>query len=458
MNNLKTAVLDFFRQISAIPRQSGEEKGMQNYLVNFAKSRHLPYYHDQYNNVIIYKKNADYEPIILQAHTDMVYVKTPGSRHNLHHDGIKLVVDGNWLHAEDTSLGADDGIGVALILAILDTDIPCNLEAVFTACEETTMQGAYQLDVAKLKAKKLICLDGFENNAIVVSSASFTDFLVNFDTRCRPLPGANYYSYRVIISGLFGGHSGFDIDKQRGNSHQLAIDFLQGLPNVVLSKLVGGYQFNVIPAKTEVIFATTADEKSVKEQSDVFLHKQQELYPSLKITLEKVTEPVEILEYSANILQFISEFTHGVLLKDEQNHVILSQNLSEVDTTVGIMKIGIRSNVNAETNATVKKLQALCQEYGMKGEISDTQPGFNTLLNSTLLSDLQRANPMAKVIKMHIAVECGIFQSRIPNLDTVIISPTILNAHSPQERLDLNSLENTANWLKVFFSNFSVKY
>ena len=458
MNNLTTAVLDFFRQISAIPRQSGNEKGMQEYLVNFAINRHLPYYQDQYNNVIIYKKTADQEPIILQAHTDMVYVKTPNSQHDLRRDGINLVVKGNWLHAKDTSLGADDGIGVALILAILDADIPCNLEAVFTASEETTMQGAYQLDITKLKAKKLICLDGFENNAIVVSSASFTDFLVNFATQSQPLSDSGYCSYRIVISGLAGGHSGFDIDKQRGNSHQLAVSLLRKLPNVLLSKFVGGHQFNVIPAKTEVIFATTTDEITMKKQVTTFLKEQQKLYPLLKITFEMLTQPVEILRNSENILQFISEFTYGVLLKDEQANVIVSQNLSEVDTTAGTMKIGIRSNIDNEAATMVNQLKALCQKCGLNGTVIDTQPGFNTLPNSSLLTDLQRANPMAEVIKMHIAVECGIFQSRIPNLDTVIISPTILNAHSPEEKLDLDSVANTVNWLKEYLINFSVKY
>ena len=458
MNNLTTAVLNFFRQISAIPRQSGNEKGMQEYLVNFAKIRHLPYYQDKYNNVIIYKKSADVEPIILQAHTDMVYVKTPNSLHDLQRDGINLIVEGNWMYAKDTSLGADDGIGVALILAILDADLPCNIEAVFTACEETTMQGAYQLDVTKLKAKKLICLDGFENNAIIVSSASFTDFLVNLDTRSQPLLDSNYCFYRILVSGLAGGHSGFDIDKQRGNSHQLSVNFLQKLPNVLLSKFVGGYQFNVIPAKTEVIFATTTDEITVKKQVDTFLREQQKLYPLLKITLEKLTQQTEILRDSENILNFISEFTHGVLLKDQQGNVISSQNLSEVDTTAGTMKIGIRSNIDAEATTAVKKLKALCYEYGMNGKVIDTQPGFNTFPNSSLLSNLQCVNSNAKVIKMHIAVECGIFQSRMPNLDTVIISPTILNAHSPQEKLDLDSVENTANWLEKFFRKLSVKY
>jgi len=452
MNELTQAVLDYFRQISAIPRQSGNEKGMQDYLVDFAKKRNLPFYQDEFYNVIIYKKTADVEPIILQAHTDMVYVTKTNPYKAKQRKGIKLIEKNNWLYAKDTTLGADDGIGVALILAILDLDIPCNIEAVFTATEETTMQGAYNLDVSQLKSKKLICLDGFEGNAVVVSSASFTDFLVEFDNGTTNLPIQDYHYYNIEINGLLGGHSGFDIDKKRGNSHQLMSELLKRLPDAILGRMVGGYQYNVIPTNSMVVIATTADETTVKAVVEAFVKEKSKLSPLFRISTTPIERPIKPLKNSENLLNFLTEFNYGVLQKDDQNNVVVSQNLSEINTDKGTIKIGLRSNLKHEWDVMVADLQALCEKHHLGWKIMDRQPEFNTLHNSSLLADLQRANPDAKKIKMHIGVECGIFQSHMPGLDAVIISPTIIGAHSVSEKLDLNSVELTANWLKAYLT------
>lgn len=449
MNDLTDSVMNYFRQISAIPRQSGNEQGMQDYLINFACKHNLSYYQDEHKNVIIYKKTTDKEPIILQAHTDMVYVTSTNPFCAKQKKGIKLVQKGQWLTAKGTSLGADDGIGVAMILSFLASDIPCNIEAVFTAAEETTMQGAYQIDISKLTAKKLICLDGFENNTIVVSTASFTDFLITLDQTTQTLD-ADYHWYQITLKGLLGGHSGFDIDKQRGNSHQLMTKLLKRFPNVFLSRFIGGYQFNVIPTETSAVFATNVDEGAVKDVIEAFINEYSQLYTSMEISSLKIDRPQKVLSCGNDLLNFFEEFQYGVLSKDNQNNVIASQNLSEVNTDKGTIKIGLRANSKKEEQSMLYELQALCNKHHLTWSIVDTQPGFETLPNSKLLSDLQQTNPNTKTIKMHIAVECGIFQNRIKNLDTVIISPTILCAHSVQERLDLDSVKNTVNWLEKY--------
>ncbi len=451
MNDLTKLVLDYFKQIAAIPRQSGNEQGMQNYLVDYARKHNLRFYQDKHHNVIIYKKTADIEPIILQAHTDMVYVTKNNHFCAKQRKGVKLVKKNHWLFAKDTSLGADDGIGVALILALLDADIPCNIEAVFTASEETTMDGVYHIDVSKLKGKKLICLDGFESNAIVISSASFTDFLVKFNAQMQLLE-SDYNWFRITLKGLLGGHSGFDIDKARGNSHQLISDLLQHIPDAVLNRMIGGYQFNVIPSESTVVFATKSDEETVDTIVKAFINDHAETYPTLEIDTLKIEKTQQGLKQSENILNFIKEFQYGVLLKDKEDNVLISQNLSEINTEKGTIKIGVRSNIKEKESEILKDLQNLCNKHHLDYEIEDTQPGFATLLKSSLLEDLQSANPLAKKIKMHIAVECGVFQKRIENLDTVIISPTILCAHSIQERLNLDSVELTANWLEKFLT------
>ena len=248
-------VLRFFQEISQIPRNSGNESAIQKYLIDFAKTRNLPYYTDEYNNIIIFKKTCNKEPIILQAHTDMVCVKTLQSNHDFSKDGIKIIRKGDWISARKTTLGADDGIGVALILDILDTVSDCNIEALFTASEETTMQGAYKINTKKLNAKKMISFDGFEVDTILTSSASFTDFLVDIGTEKSFVTNVpNLKTFKLTLTGLEGGHSGLEIDKNRGNSNKLVIELLNLIPDINLNEFSCGHNYNII---TTEIFALT---------------------------------------------------------------------------------------------------------------------------------------------------------------------------------------------------------
>lgn len=457
MNNniVSENVIKYFETLSLIPRNSGNEKGMQNYLVDFAISRNLPYFIDEYNNVIIYKKTCNKEPIILQAHTDMVCVKTPKSKHNFNKDAIKIIKKGDWLTAQHTTLGADDGIGVALILEILDTVTSCNIEAVFTASEETTMQGAYKLNVKKLSAKKMICLDGFQVNTILTSSASFTDFLVNFGTDRTFITNANNLkTFKLVISGLEGGHSGFDIDKNRGNSNILITELLNLIPDVTLNDFSGGLNYNILPSKTEVIFTTTTDNKTIKQIIKNFYIQNKKQYKTLKIQCHRQLNKTLVLQQSANLLGFINNFQQGVIKRNENNEVIASQNLSEISTDNGTIKIGLRSNVKTYEKEMLNNLRELCRKFKFEGKEIDTQPSFSTLNNSELLKALIQTNSNATEVKSHMAVECGIFQDRIKNLDIVIISPTIIDAHCTTERLNISSIAETSIWLKNFLETY----
>ena len=308
---INNSVLKYFEQISNIPRNSGKEEKIKDYLVSFANQRLLPCYTDEFNNVIIFKKTADVKPIILQAHTDMVCVKNSNSKFNFDTDPIKIVREGNFLKANGTSLGADDGIGMALILDILDSDIPCNIEAVFTSSEETTMQGAYGINVKKLKAKEMICLDGFEGNTIITSSAGFVDFYVTFSTQRQMLDNSSdLKTFSISIKGLEGGHSGFDIDKNRGSTHKLLAELLLQIPNIKLNKFSGGHNFNVIPSSSEAIFTTTLPEKQLKETISVFYKQQKQIYKNLQINCVRQLNQTLVLENSENILNFINSSTY----------------------------------------------------------------------------------------------------------------------------------------------------
>ena len=455
MNNIvKNSVFKFFEEISKIPRNSGDEKSMQNYLVNFAISRNLPFYTDEFNNVIIFKKTANVEPIILQAHTDMVCVKSPKSSVDFKKDPITLIKKGNFLKAKETSLGADDGIGVALILDILDSDIPCNIEAVFTSEEETTMQGAYKIDVKKLKSKQMICLDGFDGNTILTSSASFVDFYVTFNTDRFMVENTNQTkTYLLSISGLEGGHSGFDIDKDRGSSHKLLVQLLTKIDDAKLVKFYGGHNYNVIPSRSECVFTTNLPEKDLKKIIKYFYITNKKTYKNLKIKCSRQLNQTIVSKNSQNFINFVKDFKQGVQFKDENGYIVASQNLSEVNLEKGFMKIGLRSSDKKKEEHLVKNLKILCEKYAFVGKVLDSQPAFNTQENSNLLKKLIQTGNNPKQTKMHIAVECGIFQERIKNLDVVIISPTITDAHSVNETLDIQSTIDTSNWLKNFLKN-----
>ena len=220
-------VVDIFKEIALIPRETENEGKIADYLCQFAQKRNLKYYRDEYNNVIIKKETLDVKPLILQAHTDMVCEKDPNINFNFEKDSIEVIEENGFLKANGTTLGADNGIGVAQILYILDSDIKCNIEAVFTVSEETTMNGAFKLDTNKLDGKMLLNLDGFKEDTIIVESAAFYDII--FKSNYKFVNSQNKYEYKLKLSGLKGGHSGFDINKDVGNSSILLAEILKDL-------------------------------------------------------------------------------------------------------------------------------------------------------------------------------------------------------------------------------------
>lgn len=456
MKTSQNTVLKFFHEISQIPRESGNEKAMQDYLINFAKARNLNYFADNHNNVIIYKNTTNKQPIILQAHTDMVCVKAPNTNFDFAKDAIITQTKRGFLIAKNTSLGADNGIGLSMILSLLDSSEPINVEAVFTATEETSMQGAYNLDVSKLKSKQLICLDGFCENEIIISSASFSDFYVTTSKQKQKIKkDANIYE--IEVSGLKGGHSGYDINKNRGSSHKLMAELLLSLPQLGLISFEGGKNFNVIPSKTTSLISTSLTFNQLKKQASNFCKYYKKRFKGLKVCVQQKTfqekQPL-MLKEGITFLNFISKFNQGVLAIDENKNVLASQNISEVSAEKGYLKIGLRCARVDSQKYYLKHLMALCKQYKIEGKVLDTQPAFNAQENSYLLKVLKNTNKKAYEHKIHIGVELGVLQSKIKNLDAAIISPTILDAHSIKERVKLSSITSTYDWLKAFLQAY----
>ena len=260
--------IEFFKEISKIPRESGNEKGISEYLCDFARKRNLFYICDKYNNVVIKKKIGDKRPLILQAHTDMVCEKEENLKFDFSKDSIQVIEKDGYLTANGTTLGADNGIGAAQILTILDSDLPCNIETVFTVSEETSMIGAINFDTGLLQGKHMLNLDGFEENTIIIESACFYDIILKSKFRFRKSNKKN--AFRIILTGLLGGHSGFDIDKNRGNASILLAHLLEKIEDICIVNFVGGTKFNVIPSTAKCEFYTDISDEVVKEVCETF--------------------------------------------------------------------------------------------------------------------------------------------------------------------------------------------
>ena len=328
--------VDFFKEIAKIPRESGNEEKITEYLCEFARKRNLEYYKDNYNNVLIKKKTSDANPLILQAHTDMVCVSNKDF--DFTKESIEVIEKDGYLQANGTTLGADNGIGVAFILTILDCNIPCNIEAVFTSSEETTMRGAENFDTTKLTGKYLLNLDGFDENVIIRASAAYYD--LEMDTNFKKEKSSFGNTYKITLSGLPGGHSGYDLDKNRGNAIIMLADFLKQF-KLELVSINGGTKNNVFPTKAEALINTNEDINQIS-----FIDEYKNRYPNLKIDVIKQEYIKDVLPNTSELLDFISNFPSKAL--HYNNEPTTSLNLGNINNSH--LEIGMRSTNKDEAN------------------------------------------------------------------------------------------------------------
>ena len=444
---MENKVVYFFEQVSQIPRSSGHEKEIANFLVNFAKERNLFVKKDNFNNVLI-KKNGKGKPIILQAHMDMVCVSEPDYDIDFLTKPIKLQTNGDYLSAYKTSLGADNGIGVAMILSLLDENNDYSIEALFTTDEEVTMTGALNFDYSQLNSNKMIGLDGFSEYELINGCASICDMKVKFKPTFRK---CEKEGYELLVSGLKGGHSGSEINKDIGNAIQIASLILSSLEDVELQNFESGNQFNFIPNIAKLQFSSNSFDKNFNTIKETLCNK----YSSLKLSYKKIKikECLDNLE-SNKIISFIYKAKTGVILQGS-NCVVLSQNIAYINLKNGLIKISQRGHDEDKDNSNIFRLKTLANNYGYEFEIFDKQPGFQTGKNSSLVKDLVLeskkfySKPL-NVVNKHISLEACIFKQKMPNLDVAIISPTILDMHSTKERVFLPSIDKIYNLLKSY--------
>ena len=459
-------VIDIFKAISKIPRETGHEEKIAGYLYEFAKKRNLECYKDKYNNVIIKKKMCKGRLLILQAHTDMVCEKVQNKEFNFEKDPIEVIEKDGYIRANGTTLGADNGIGVAQILYILDSNIEGNVEAVFTTSEETTMQGSIGLDTSMLEGNMLLNLDGFEEDTILLESAAFHDIIMKLKYNKEILSNTNLCN--ITLSGLEGGHSGFDIDKNRGNSSIILSEILQEIDDIQILEFIGGTKFNVIPSEASCIFATNLNEEKLQKTINEKLKEINR--KNVKIELTKVVKEISSKEkYALDItdskkfLNSVTNFPNGVINKNKQNEVTTSVNLGVVSLKENVFKIGMRSSRKIEDEKTVTMLKEYAKENKIGFEEIGYQPGFQTNRNDDIVKLLEKAfylveeNKNRKLSKkaVHITVEVGIIKEKMPELQVAIISPNIQGAHTVNERVEIASIERTTKWIEEFIKLYN---
>jgi dipeptidase D len=454
----------YFLEICRIPHPSKKEEQIVRYLMDFGKKMGLETITDEAGNVLIRKPgtsgNEKIQSVILQSHIDMVCEKNADTDHDFEKDPIVPWIDGDWVKAKGTTLGADDGIGIAAMLAVLEsTNIPHGpLECLFTIDEETGLTGAFGIKPGFLKSSILINLDSEDEGQLFIGCAGGADTTASFKLETEPVP-EDTLGYKVSITGLKGGHSGDDINKGLGNAVKLLNRFLWNTAQdfqIRVSSIDAGNLRNAIAREGFAIivlpkkFKTDFEEYSNQFQQTLIeeLHTTE---PYIKFGIEACTLPESVLlpDLEFRLLNAIYACPHGViqLSRDIPNFVETSTNLASVKFTDNRIQITTsqRSSVESAKKDILNMVASVFKLAGAGIEQSTGYPGWKPNPDSVLLSlcvdsyrKLFHQEPM--VLAIHAGLECGLIGAIYPGMDMVSFGPTIKGAHSPDERLEIKSV------------------
>ena len=453
--------IEYFPEFSKIPRGSGNTKAIADYLVDFAKTRGLEYHRDAKDNIIIRKAaTAGYEShpgVIIQGHTDIVALKNPDCPINMDKEGLKLYRDGDFLRADGTTLGADDGVAMAYALAILDSsDISHpNFEAVFTSDEEIGLLGATALDTSLLHGKMLINIDSDEEGIFTAGCAGGGRVDLHIANKAKTQLG---HIYTLTISGLKGGHSGVEIHKNRKNAIKCAAEILSSLDEIRIGRIEAGSADNAIPSDAMVIFSTKS---SIFEISDAINNAKENLpegdnESNFKIDMSLLSAKLLSVDDTKNILDMILEMPNGVtrmsediegLVETSLNMGILHNNDKAMDLT-----ISVRSAVGEEKAKLLNKIREIATSHGAEMSVRGEYPAWEYRKESHLRDVMcsvyrEMYGKDATVVTIHAGLECGIFSDNIEGLDCISIGPDNHDIHTPDERLSLSSFDRVYEYL-----------
>lgn len=463
-------VFHYFEEICNIPHGSTNLDGISSYLEQFAKAHGLFHIRDKSNNIIMVKEATkgyeNVEPVILQGHMDMVAVKKIDCDIDLEKDPLRLKVDGDFVYAEGTSLGGDDGIAVAYILAIMDSEdiVHPRIEAVITTDEEIGMEGATAIDLSMLTAKRMMNIDSEEEGILLTSCAGGARVDCNIPVVREDKKGL---FYKIKIEGLQGGHSGTEINKERGNAIKMIARtlymILKDIP-IQLAELSGGEKDNAIPREADALVWVPSEQETrfvmlLQNIEEIIKNENSSKEKNLSLSSKKVenlSNKVLNKESTKRVIDFLMVLPNGVMAMSAD-----IEGLVETSLNVGILNLqeakmtassAIRSSIESAKKYLIDQVATVTELAGGNVSIYGEYPGWqfnpDSKLRATMIEVYKEMfNEEPKVEALHAGLECGIMISKIPGLDCVSFGPNIYDIHTTEERLSISSTERMWNYI-----------
>lgn len=469
-DSVASGVFRNFDKISRIPRCSGNEENIANFIYEFGKNLGYDVKKDKYNNVLILKPATegyeDSETVVLQAHTDMVCEKTEDSNHDFCKDPIVTKVNGDFIKADKTTLGADDGIGVAIIMDILEDKTLChpNIEAIFTATEETGMDGAIGLSENWLTGKRLINIDTEDDNVIIVGCAGGVNATLTIEREVETID--NLKNCKIEVSGLKGGHSGLTIGEAHLNSVKVLNEVIMKLKqkyDLHLEIFEGGSKHNAIPVKAYAVIGVEEnlfdDFKNdfyniVNEIKENFLKREADMTFGFK---EHNGEGSYLTKQTlSNFLRLIQLFPHGINTMDENGDLVQSSNNLAIvkfsDDKIDILT-SIRSSKQNDMDVLKNTIEGIASITNAKIVFSEGYPMWEPDFQSELLNTAKSVYKELRgeeviVSTIHAGLETGILSKKYPNIKMISTGPNITGAHTPEEKLSIKSTEFMVKYIR----------
>lgn len=480
LNFEPTKVFSYFEDLTRIPRGSGNEKEVSDYLVEFAKTNNLEFIQDEYMNVVIKKPaTKGYESlpaVILQGHMDMVNEKNNDKIHDFDKDPLTLKIDGDNIYADETTLGADNGIAVAMAMSVLaSTDIshPA-LEAVITVEEETGLVGALKLDGSLLKGKYLINIDSEEEGKLLVSCAGGSRIKLILPISFTNVDN-NRTDLKISVKNLYGGHSGLDIIKGRGNANKLIGRILDDLLDELsfeLFNINGGSKMNAIPREADAVIAiNTSDKKKVEDLiekwNDILKNELRGKDDKVQVIVSEIKQDSTIVFDEQSKLTAISTlimFPNGIMSMSHaiEGLVESSVNLGVLSTTETSVtfECAPRSSIGSLKQAINNQFTSLAYLVGAELVIDSDYPEWQYNPDSNLRTHFEKVykdmfKKDSEVVAIHAGVECGLFKEKLPDLDMISIGPDMADVHTPNEHVSISSIQRTYSYLVEVLNRFN---
>jgi dipeptidase D len=469
-----------FASINAVPRASKKEERIIHFMINFGHTLGLETQKDSIGNVLIRKPATQgmerRTPIVLQSHLDMVHQKNSETNFDFDNQGIDMFIDGDWVKAHGTTLGADNGLGVATIMAILESkDISHPpIEALFTIDEETGMTGALGLQPKWLEGKILLNLDTEEDNEIGIGCAGGIDVTATRSVTSEEISSSQYEGYIIKISGLKGGHSGMDINLGLGNANKLMNRILYaGGKEVRLHSCLGGSLRNAIPRESIAIIAisnaASSSMTNIHEAIKEIYKEYNSLETNLKIEIQPADCPTKVIgrEEQTRMIHALYAAHNGVfrMSPDIEGLVEASNNIARVEMTTEAAKVLCltRSSVESSKKDVVNSLKSSFELGGFEVLLSGEYPGWTPNIHSPILKEMtkiyeQKYGEKPHVAACHAGLECGIIGRHYPDMDMVSFGPTIKGAHSPDEKASISSVQKFWDFTISILKNIPSRY